>query len=405
MSAVIARPPTASELDQAAYVAQVAFDTPEIDSWVRSHNWIAENHGLEYIMVVEQDRRIVASLICTPGEAYFGEDIVSLSAVGAVATLPEYRKVGCAAAMMQEVVRLFLRRNIHTSALWPFSYHYYRKFGWEIGGEHVSYSMTREFASTLGHTGRVRPAWERDLPGISILVARFAEARNCVTVRTPEWWNCLSSVYNMRLDGEDDLRKSCSPWVHETSGKIDGYAFFLIEGEGENEVVKIKELVADTREARNALLSKFAEAGAPRIHFPAPRDDQFLQELSNPRDVIAEISGSFQFRVINPPAALEMRSVDPKISGRLGFSISDPVLDPWDFDIEVDSGRILMGNSTAKERLTMNVQTFAQLYSGYVSPTRAAELGRLKATSQTALDFADSILQGRTPYRAWMELG
>lgn len=405
MSPVIVRAPTIGEIERAAYVAQVAFNTPDLEPWISSYRWLADNRRLDYLVVVEVDGQIVSSLACTPGSAYFGNDIVPLSAVGGVATLPDYRKSGYATMMMDRAVRMLYQNGWYTSALWPFSYHYYRKFGWEVGSEQRKYTIPVDVAAELGSTSGVRPARAGDLPAISRLVDRFARRYNCVTVRDDLWWSCLNAGYKFEFGGRMDPRTSRCPWVHETSGVIDGYAFFSMAGEGENRFVEVKELIADTPKARQALISSLAVKGIPNVTVSAPIDDGFLQEIPNPRLTEASICAGFQFRVINPPAALMLRSVDTDIEGTLGFDISDPVLRSFSFDIEIADGAILEANIRASERLSMDIQTFSQLYSGYISPVRAAELGRIQRASDYALSLAGQIFDQTIPFRSGVELG
>lgn len=51
--------------------------------------------------------------------------------IGGVATLPEYRRCGCIRAIFDEIFRIAPERGWATSFLYPFSYTYYRQFGYE----------------------------------------------------------------------------------------------------------------------------------------------------------------------------------------------------------------------------------------------------------------------------------
>jgi len=399
------RAPTRDELRRAAEIGKIAFEDHDLDSWVNSYEWLADNRGLEYVVVVEADGEIVSSLLCTPGEAMFRDDVVALSAVGGVATLPEHRKKGYAGMMMREAVRILHRNGWHTSALWPFSYNYYRKFGWEVGSEHRMYAVPSEVARGLAAPDGVRPATESDLPEMSRVADRFARRYNCVTVHDDLWWNCILATHRFRFDGDSNPKTSHCPWVHESDGKIDGYAIFEVRGEGEQTSVEATEIAADTAHARRAILSRLAETGAQTLTFYAPLDDGFRQELPDPDLVKTEMHSGFQFRVVNPPAALELRTADPGVKGRIGFQVSDPVLGGFEFDVEVGDGRISRAKSSASKRLSMDVQTFSQLYCGYVRPARAAELGRLAATSAGAVEFAERLFPDAVPFRSLVELG
>ena len=422
------RPATRGEIERAAVISCEALQSPSLDPYLNSFTWVADNYGLEFVIVAEVDGKLVSSLVCTPGQVMLKADIVPLCAIGGVATMTEYRRFGYAGLMMEESVRTLARNGYHTSALWPFSYHYYRKYGWEIGSEQRRYVTPSELAADMASPDGVRPAGESDLPGISRLIDRFARRHNCVSVRDERWWSLIKTTYSLQCDANDDLRASLAPlvheadgntgrypmravpslrftmWVHETDCEIDGYAFFRITGEGEDEQVDIREMIADTSAARAAILSRLSSA-APRIGFDAPLDDDFLQEIPNPRMVDARLQGGFQFRVFDPIAALEARGANSAVTGRLGLEIEDPTLGRFDFDIEIGEGRFTRCESKSPDRLRMSVQTFAQLYSGYLTATRASDLGRVTATSQRALSVADAMFHSAVPFRSHLEIG
>lgn len=405
MDEAIVRAPLRSELDQAALVGQIAFETAELEPWANSYRWIADNAGLDYAIVVEADRKIVASMIATPGAARFGDDIVPLCAVGGVATLPEYRARGYAGMMMRYSVKLLHDKGYHTSALWPFSFEYYRKFGWELGSEDRKYTIPSELAAQLAMPTGVRPAMEWDLPEISDMINRFACGYNGVSIRDNAWWACIKDPYEFKLNGVDDPKKTTGPWLHETDNVIDGYAFVTIAGEGDEAFFDLREVVADNPLARKALLSRFGAAGLKNVCFCAPVDDKFLQELENPRLVRTDVRAGFQFRVVNPPAAMKHRSTDMALRGQIGFDVTDPVLPDWTFDLSISEGRIRSADGRVPERLSMDIQTFSQLYSGYMRPSRAAELGRLQAISPKTIEFADRLFPKVIPFRSLVEIG
>lgn len=405
MSNPTIRPATRGEIERAAIISCEALQSPSLDPYLNSFTWVADNYGLDFIIVAEVDGQMVSSLVCTPGQVMMTNDIVPLCAIGGVATMTEYRRFGYAGLMMEESVRTLARHGYHTSALWPFSYHYYRRYGWEIASEQRRYVIPSELAAQMSSADGVRPAIGSDLPAIGRLVDRFARRHNCVSVRDNKWWSLIKTTYSLQLDGNTDLRTSHAPWVHETDGEIDAYAFFRIAGEGEDEQVDIREIIADTSATRAAMLSHLATAGTPHIGFDATLDDGFLQEIPNPRMVDARLQGGFQLRVIDPVAAIEARTAASGISGRLGLEIEDPTLGTFDFDLEIAEGKFNRRESNSPDRLSMRVQTFAQVYCGYLSATRAVELGKVTVTSNKALALADAMFHPAVPFRSHLEIG
>jgi Predicted acetyltransferase involved in intracellular survival and related acetyltransferases len=62
--------------------------------------------------------------------SYCGTFLPSVG-IGGVASLPEHRRSGCIRSIFNEIFRLAPERGWATSYLYPFSYDYYRKFGYE----------------------------------------------------------------------------------------------------------------------------------------------------------------------------------------------------------------------------------------------------------------------------------
>ena len=395
---MIVRNPTEGEVERAIEVASIAFPNVTREQWVESFSMIAEVFGRRFILVVEDEGVIVSTLVCQPRPVYILGSPVPHASTGAVATVPEARCRGCAGAMMAECVRLLRAEEVWLSSLWPFSYAYYRKFGWEIGAETRCYSAPGKVFSELGDAGKTRPAVEADLAQVKAIYDDWAKGFNCLTQRNDVWWE---RVIPIRLLAEPNLI------VHETGGRIDGYAAYKTDRESKS--VHVQEIVffdAAHRRDMLAFLGKAEPEGT--VSFDAPLDDLFLQEMPNPRLANATLSSSFQFRVTDPPRAMEALGVDETVSGRVSFAISDPVFEEgWRFGIEVDYGAVTLTKPDPKRTLEMDVTTFARLYSGYLTAFDAWELGKLEVGGGAldALLTACDVFSPLTPYRSALEPG
>ncbi len=370
---MIVRNPTAGEVERAIEVASIAFPNLTREQWVESFSMIAEVFGTRYILVVEDEGAIVSTLVCQPQPVYIYGAPVSHASTGAVATIPDARCKGCAGAMMAQCVRVLRDEGVWLSSLWPFSYPYYRKFGWEIGAETRSYSAPGDVLVELGDAGNARAALEADLPEVRSVYDDWAKGYNCLTQRDDVWWE---RVIPIRLLAEPNLV------VHETDGLIDGCATYKVDSE--KKFVYVSEIVFANAAHRRDMLAWLGGVDSEgSVSFGAPLDDLFLQEIANPRQISASVSPSFQFRVTDPPRAMEALAVDESVSGRVSFAISDPVFEEgWRFGIEAGDGTVSLTRPDPKRTLETDVATFARLYSGYLTAFDAWELGRLKAGSR-----------------------
>lgn len=74
---------------------------------------------------------------------YCGEFLPCVG-IGGVASLPEYRRGGGVRAIFNEIFRLAPERGWATSYLYPFSYNYYRQFGYEKVMERKKFTFSSE---------------------------------------------------------------------------------------------------------------------------------------------------------------------------------------------------------------------------------------------------------------------
>ena len=401
------RNPTGLEVEKAAHVASKAFPNLPLEHWQKSFHDVAETFGTTFILIVELGGEIVSSLLCCPAPVYVGGGLVTHSSVGAVGTHPDHRRKGCAGALMAECARLLRREGIHTSSLWPFSYEYYRKFGWEVGSERREYAAPGELFAGLGDANRVRAGTESDLDKIKSIYANFARRYNGPTQRSDQWWMQIARIGDYLNPVGEPQRGSV---VHVTGNDVDAYAVYVIDRKEEKISISIRETVFFEAGHRRDMLAFIGGIDREaRVSFSAPDNDTFLHEVSNPRDVDASVYPGFQFRVVDPERAMESLKVDEGVSGPLTFSISDPVFeDGFEFGIEADYGGIAVCTPDPGDAIRTDVQTLAKLYSGYLTAYDAWSLGKIAVPPDKAsgiLELACRVFPALRPYRSSLEPG
>lgn len=401
---MIVRHPTTTELEEAGRVGQVAFGHGELEHWVDSYKRRADNFGLDSTFVVEMDGKIVSSLLCTPGPIWCGGDVVTHSAVGAVATLPEYRKHGCAGAMMTETVKWLRDAGLHTSSLWPFSFPYYRKFGWELGCEGRHYSGKPEVFAALGDPSPVKTTAPDDLPVIMALCDRYSSSYAGPTKRNERWWDGMQEA-GLVLD-DDILPDGKARIFISGEGEPEGYAIYRWQETEGVKQVGVEELVAGDARTVLSLLAKIGTLEAESMTYVAPSDDWLRHVLDEPRKLEVKMQTGFQFRVVDPPAALASRTSVPGVSGKVRFELSDPVFsEGWCFTVEMEDGSLNITKAETEHTISTSVQVFARMFVSYLRPTKAVYLGRASASSTEAIRLAEAVFRPLVPFRSGMEPG
>src|SRR5690242_14662527 len=88
--------------------------------------------AIENKRVLRVNGSIVSCLTIVDTACWIGQGVVRLGGVAGVVTRPALRRRGYAGRLLRETVRTLDEQGYALSALFPFSYDYYRKFGWEL---------------------------------------------------------------------------------------------------------------------------------------------------------------------------------------------------------------------------------------------------------------------------------
>lgn len=404
---MIARNPSKLEVEKAAQVAAKAFTNLSFEHWQESFHGVADAFGEQFIFIVELDGEMVSSMLCCPAPVYICGELVPHASAGAVGTLPEHRCKGCAGEMMAQCVRVLRQEGIRLSSLWPFSYEYYRKFGWEIAAEWRSYSAQAKVFGQLGDACGARGAKADDIDIIRCIYDAYAPTVNCLTDRSEEWFARISKITpNLRLT----VDPGPGTVVHETDGQVDSYMAYEIGQAEDGSRIEVKETIFTSQAARRDMLALLATLVEPeeKITFFAPLDDLFLQDIPNPRVIESRIHPAFQLRMIDPEEAMLSLRPPSVIPGTFTLSIDDPVFKHgFEFGLEVGEGAVSRCKPNNARALRMDVQTLARLYSGYLDVFEAWETGKLRAPIEAIEDMAvaSTVFPTQTPYRTWLEPG
>lgn len=97
----------------------------------------------------DDDKTMMSYFIAKPFPVHFDGQIYTMTGIGGVATLPQYRRNGGIRKCFEAALPAMYHDNVTFSYLYPFSTAYYRKFGYEIGCEkwqyHISLSHVKPF--------------------------------------------------------------------------------------------------------------------------------------------------------------------------------------------------------------------------------------------------------------------
>jgi predicted acetyltransferase len=353
---------------------------------------------LERIRIVVMDGKVVSCLTIIPTAIQIGSARVAMGGIGNVSTLPEAQNRGHASALIKDTLRVLQEWGLYTSVLFPFSFSFYRKFGYELGGNQCQYWSRPRNIPAFGERRHCREARGEDLSACATLYAQHNSIRSCGLVRDEERWRHL-------------LDNGCHTLVYDRQSP-EGYLIYSEEIDAHSlKVLRVKELVAGSPESGRGLIGFLAGFDGDTVEWSTTSADLWslglmcpvapLREGYKPRG-IATVRPMFQFRVIDLLQAIKARSSEMAwLDGELSLVIQDELnpdnTRPLAMSCSGGTVQIVRGHRT-QHCLEANIRVFSQIYCGYLTPTEAVSQGLAAVHSDETLRIADQIFPKYEPF-------
>ncbi|WP_168122125.1 GNAT family N-acetyltransferase [Paenibacillus sp. HB172176] len=362
------------EIEQSLKLTQVAFGVQFSDEQEKERrDQMNTNEYLGFFV----DGSLASQLAILPLRIYLQGAVLEMGGIAHVASYPELRKQGMAGKLLASSLEKMKTNGQSVSMLNPFSYAFYRKYGWEYFAVEKTYtfdmSVIPKHMSPEG--GSVKRMKASDWRTAKIIYDAYALRYNGMLVRDERWW--ISQVFK-RKPGYFTV-------YYNVKGAPMGYLLFDIKATFMN----IHEIVYLDESARRGLW-QFVGNHSPivnRIGFHAPIDDPFLFTMSEPKlqqelspkcmvrivDVGAFI-GQYRFAHERAPAKLTIRLKDEHAEWNRGL---------WDIVIHSDgSGSAARCEDDRKSVVSCDIQTFSTMMIGCQRPEQLALLGSLRGNAE-----------------------
>ncbi|WP_054025849.1 enhanced intracellular survival protein Eis [Bacillus sp. FJAT-28004] len=306
-------------------------------------------------------------------QTYIGGKAFDMGGIAGVATWPEFRRQGLVAQILIQSLIEMKDMGLTVSFLHPFSFGFYRKFGWETYTEQKAYTIKADMLpERKAYEGRI----ERVSGNYSILndvYQAYASQYNGSLVRTELWWKYRISK---RKSGQIAL-------YYDKVGAAQGYVIYEVK----NSRLTVHEFVHLNEPARAALWSFLAQHDSmiEELTITMPSDDRLPYLLNNPR-IKQEIIPYFMARIVDAEAFV----------GQYDFKAADHADDitiqlidaqaPWNnghFLFHIDaSGRASLRRKDDSEKIDkaikLDIGSFTSVLFGYIQLEQLAELARIE---------------------------
>lgn len=201
---------------------------------------------------------------------YIAGKTFAMGGVAGVATWPEYRRQGFVGKLLVHALEDMRKKGQVLSFLHPFSYGFYRKYGWETYTEHKTYTIqTSQLPPRVAYKGQIERVKGYDC--LYEIYDAYAKQYNGTLARTELWWK-----YRIRAEKPSQIAI-----YRDTDGEVKGYLIYKVQ----QKEMKVDELVSLTTEAYTALWSFIAQHDSmiEKVTVNAPIDDRVADMLPDPR--------------------------------------------------------------------------------------------------------------------------
>jgi len=317
-----------------------------------------------------------SAMISHEHQMYHDSGAVPVAGIGSVATYPEDRRKGYVRELFAVLFPRMRELGQAFSMLFPFSYPYYRSFGYELAYSINQYTFPLaqlKPANDEGSLELVVPSSGRitQLDEIKALYHYFAAPRNLAKIRGEADWTRL-------VPAEPHKSQEYFYLYRNAAGVAEAYFLYKAVPKSPYTIdMNVKDLAWRSANGLKYLLARLAlfHPLAVSATLSLPSDCRLEHHIPDPYTIERTIPSSCMVKVVDAQPALEATRFPG--SGSLVLRVKDDTLD-WNnrsFQIEWSGGHTEALPSTRKPELSLDVRTLAQLLVGYIDGAELVDHG------------------------------
>lgn len=305
---------------------------------------------------------VMGGMEVIPYSVRFDGHTVLMSGIGGVASLPEFRRGGVIRECFRAAFKGMRENGVIFSSLYPFSTAFYRRFGYEIGGDYIVWKPRMSTLKKLPYKGSVTQLIiGSDFSPVTEIYNKMYKDVNLSTVKR---------LYSDKIFKRDILERRLHTFLYRDEKGVPTGFFTYKRGEetldASQDFGKDGGFAFLNREAMAAMLSFIKTAfisNYEEIVFGLPADIKLDALFDEGNDVGMHIDYNGMIRVVDVVPALELCKA--KGRGEIKIAVRDEMC-PWNDGTwrltYGDGNRVEMTTDTPD--ISMSIQAFSQLLLG-----------------------------------------
>ncbi len=337
----------------------------------------------------EQDK-LESGIISRSFDAHLWGEQIKLNGITYVASAPEVRNKGHIRLLMNKILKDAYHEGYAASALYPFLFRFYAKFGYGTAGpvfryrfspEDIRKDLVSHIAGSFEPLNSGRENLEKS-EKIELFSQRFAAAKQI----TDSWAENYSFGIDLSFSPEQMRRylgtQNEQAYIYR-NGEGEAVAFiqYKMVPQGEDsyrlEIQRFAYLSAEGLQALMGFLSRHRNQ-CPKITLYAPSDLPLQELMQEPRIEVSQLS-EWMVRPLDAAQLLRMKVRQNSFKGTVRFSLQDPVIEENTATYTIHAGEVSTTGFNGENEIPFEL--FSSLLSGAYSWKQLSLVGKLPASS------------------------
>ncbi|KIL37658.1 hypothetical protein SD71_03430 [Cohnella kolymensis] len=339
--------------------------------------------------IFDENGHMLSGLFLLPFETWIQGRSYKMGGLAGVATWPETRRHGYVSRLLEHSLQTMRDNGQTISMLHPFSFPFYRKYGWEMTCERKQYTIhTAQLPPRIDTPGQVVRMFKPDVELLHPLYSAFASQYSGTLIRDAEWWE--RRVLN---------KKGVIAVYYNEDEEAQGYVFYRVA----DRKLTIHELVSTNEMSRKALWTYIGnhDSMIDQLTITVAVDDPLPLLIPDPR-IKQEITPYFMSRIVDAEAFVRQYPfAEAETEEEVNLSLTDQHAD-WNngnYRLKIakeGTARLerLPGEESAPGGIACDVQALTAMLAGDRRPSLLQETGCISGDSKSI-----AILDRRIPRR------
>lgn len=333
--------------------------------------------------------KLVSQLCIYPCKVNIHNTIFEMAGLTGVGTYPEYANLGLMNDLIKTALTKMRENQQWISYLYPYSVPFYRKKGWEIFSERISFNITDSQLPNYEKQPGFVERLDIDEDDVVDVYNRFSATNHGALIRNKLSWNEY-----WRWENEQERTAAV---YYDQHGQPMGTMFYWID----KDIFYIKDMFYLNQEARKGLWN-FVYAHysmIDKVKGRTYRHDPIAFQLSDSH-ISETIEPYYMARIVDVSEFLKAYPFAILPTQPCHFVVNDPVAE-WNngiFSLYTDHNQQLcVDHKPRGKSIELSIQTLSSMLMSFRRPQFFYQYERLK-TEQQIVEMLDDMIPSKQPY-------